>query len=475
MRGHDALETAVGAENGELAGVAVGNVPDRVDGIRFEGVRCRLVLPRELPAGQGPIREAAVLGAGGALCRRLFPQRRSRRSRGGTRASARLAADERLARGGGRSRVRGRRRVGKRHVHAVRIEAEDIAGNLREDRREALAGARCARADLHAVAQHLHDAPADVGVSHAEAGVLERAGHAGPGAGSLELLLHGEQAFLDRGVRSGHLPVGERVAGPHRVAEAYLPRRESGLDGQGIESALEGEAHLGHSEAPEGSGRWIVGVDGDSVDIDVRAGVGSSGMGDGTVQDGTPERRVRSRVGRDPLLEAHEHAPAVAADPQIDGHGMPLDVDAHALGPAEGALHRPSGEPREKGRDVLDGLVFLSAEPPSHVRRGHPHLFQRKAEGFGNVPLPVIHVLLPGAHEDHAVAVGRIGKGALGLHEGVVREGRGEGCLHHVGGGRERPIGVAPLHGHAGEHVPRGVDRRGIRERGRPGESARGP
>ena len=98
---------------------------------------------------------------------------------------------------------------------------------------EALADAGGARADFHAVVQHLHDAPADVAVPHAEPGVLERAGHARPAAAASNFSFTASRHSSSGGVRSRQLSVGKRVAGPHGVAPPDLPRRESRLSPPG--------------------------------------------------------------------------------------------------------------------------------------------------------------------------------------------------------------------------------------------------
>ena len=226
VRRHDALEPVVGTEDRELAGVAVGHVQDRVG-------------PRPFPRGPSPPRTRP---------RTSCPPGPRTGSRRRPRAGDRSAVPARSCRSAAAAATHARRHaspvmrvwreavvVPESGVVAVSgcatltrsgIEAEDVAGDLREDRREALSDAGGARADLHAVRPSTFTTHLPMSaVPHAEAGVLERAGHARPvPARGIEVLLHGEQAFLEGGVRSRHLPVGERVAGPHRVAQPDLPR-----------------------------------------------------------------------------------------------------------------------------------------------------------------------------------------------------------------------------------------------------------
>ena len=386
MRGHDALEPVVGAQDRELAGVAVRHVQDRVDRVRFHGVRRRLVLARERPARQDRVGEAAAVRPGGRSVRH----------------PALPAAAPRPPSTHARRHASPVTRVWREAVVVPESGVVAVSGSAtctRSASRPRTSQAICARTvarpwPTQAAPERISTRSPSTRTTHLPMSrcptpspvfLNAQATPARPRSG-LEALLHREQAFLEGGVGPASLSVGERVAGPHRVAPPYLPRREPGLHRQGIERALEGEVDLWNAETAERPGRRIVGVHRDPFDVDVRAGVGSAGVGDGAVEDRAAERCVRAGVGRDPLPQAHEHAALVAAEAEVDGHGVPLDVDPRALGPPQGALHRPFREPREQGRDVLDGLVFLSAVRPSHVRRDHAHLFRGKAERVGDVP-----------------------------------------------------------------------------------------
>lgn len=66
---------------------------------------------------------------------------------------------------------------------------------------------------------------ADIRMAHSQARVLEPAGNASAGAGFLEALLDREEAFLQRGVGPGDLPVGKPLARAYGVPESDFPRR----------------------------------------------------------------------------------------------------------------------------------------------------------------------------------------------------------------------------------------------------------
>ena len=101
---------------------------------------------------------------------------------------------------------------------------------------------------------------------------------------------------------------------------------------------------------------------------------------------------------------------------------------------------RPTCQRRQHG-DVLRGDVLLAAEAAAHQLVLHHDALRLPAQHDGDL-LPGVVDALVGGVDLHAVLVGE-GQGALGLQEGVLREGRAVALGHHVFGLGQRCFGVA--------------------------------
>ena len=104
-------------------------------------------------------------------------------------------------------------------------------------------------------------------------------------------------------------------------------------------------------------------------------------------------------------------------------------------------------------------MSSLPPKPPDQ-RIDDVHLLLGQAEHHGALVLGGIHALIgrPDGHD--ILVVVKVGDRALGLHEGVLGEGRLIVLGDHVLGPRDRAVRVAALQALVGQDVAAAVDKR---------------
>ena len=323
--------------------------------------------------------------------------------------------------------------------------------------------------DVEPALLHRQAHPAGIGDAHAHAGILHGAGkaHGLPlRPGPVEIGLYSLQGLHKAGLRPHDLPIGQHFAGTNGVAAADLPGGDAHHVRHLIEQALDGEAGLGHAEAPEGPGRRVVGIVGVAVDGKVLIVVRPRRVGAGPLQNRPAQGGIRPGIGIDLCPDAQDVAGFVAAQGEVHLHGVALGVDEKALRPAELHLNGPLREIGRKSRVMLDGNVLLSAETPAHQAVADLHLLRREAQHPHGLVLGIVGALVRG--KDHDSVPLRIGHGALRLQEGVLRPGGGEAAAQHVSRPGDGTLGVAPVNVLVGQEVSGGMHQRSALRHGLP-------
>ena len=256
-------------------------------------------------------------------------------------------------------------------------------------------------------------------------------------------VLHGLEGLLEGRGAVRDLTVGQHLARLDGVLVANLPRVEARLLGKDVDEGLQGKLGLAHAKAAEGARGRVVGVVAVAADVGVLVLVGAHGVRAGALQDGSAQGGVGARVEVDLAVQADEVALLVAAQGESALHVVALGVEVERLLAREAALHRAAVLVRRERRQVLAGDVLLAAEAAAHE-----HGLDDDALGLA-VPAKHVRALLArvvgalvGGHDLHAVLVWH-GHTALGLQEGVLGEGGGEGTGDPVGGVCQGGLGVA--------------------------------
>ena len=454
--GYD-LEDLVGflVDDADLGGVAVGYVALGVRKVRTEGVRFGKVLCVEVVALK--------------LLQRVFFKGFPELERGAARSFAR---DGGVARARGSSAVRGVEGVGFLLQHEVPVKAGRVAYDLLEDGAKSLSHAGAAAVDDHCTALDLEAHAPVVGKSHAHACVLHGAGDSGVLC-ALVGILHGKKGFDKACGLVDYLAVGEALTGPDCISVSDFPVRDAHLVGHVVQKALHGEAGLRHSEAPEGSGRGIVGVPGIAVHFYVAETVGAGGMRAGALEHGQAERGVGSGVSRYGGLQGLYDSVFVAAQGELHVHGVALGVHCKAFLAGELHLARAPGEVCDKGAQVLDRDVFLSAEASSDIAVLNKDLFLGKAQHGGRLAPRVVDSLVRG-EDPHAAVLSGDGDCALGLKEGMLRPRGGEALLDYMGAFFQSCIRIAALYVGVAQEVSALMDLGGVLPHGLVGVSDAG-
>ena len=229
-----------------------------------------------------------------------------------------------------------------------------------------------------------------------------------------------EDAPLD-GRHVHHLLTGDqRVARPHRVAQADLDRIEPARGGQPVHLRLVGEARLHDPEAPHRPARQVVRPHGVPVDDGVGAAVRALG-----VRDAVDEHR-RRRGGVRPAVEHHARldlddlalARGVVAHP--DRRRVAVDVAEEALGSAVGDAHRPPEPQRQQARVDLQADVLACAERAADATEHEPDGLVGQAEAGGDLVAVLVEPLGGDVQLDTLAAGVRHGERGLEPEERLV-------------------------------------------------------
>ena len=310
---------------------------------------------------------------------------------------------------------------------------------------------------------HRQAAPPGVGDAHAHAGVLHGAGYTHIFC-LVKVGLHRLQRLHQSGLRAYDLPVGQGLSGADSVAVSDLPGGDAHQVRHLIEHSLQPETGLGDAEAPESSSRWIVGVVGVAVDLEILVVVGARRVGTGPLQHRPAQGGVGSGVGNDVGGYALDDAVLVTAHGELHLHGVPLGMDEDAFRTGEPAFYRTLGEIGHQGGVVLDGDVLLAAEAAAHQQVLHLHLLHRQAQHGGSLVLGIVGALVRGENH-HAVPV-RVSYGALRFQKGMLRVWRIELPGQHMLAFGDGKCGVAPLDVLVGHEVAALVNQGRIRQHG---------
>ena len=310
---------------------------------------------------------------------------------------------------------------------------------------------------------HCQPAPACVRNADAHAGVFHGAGQSHV-SGVVKIRLYRLQRFHQSGFRTNDLAVRQGLAGTDGVAVADLPGGDAHQFRHLIEHGFQAEAGLGHAEAPEGSGRGIVGVVSVAVDLEGFVVVGARRVGAGPLQHRPAQGGIGPRIGDDVGGHSLDDAVLVAPHGELHLHRVPLGVNQEALRPGELAFHGPSGEISRQGGMVLDGDILLPAETAAHQQIFYLHLLWRKAQHGGGLVLGVVGSLV--SREDHHPVPIGIGHGALRLQKGVLGVGSVELPGENVFTFGDGKGGVAPLDMLVGHQIAAFVDQGSVGQHG---------
>ena len=304
---------------------------------------------------------------------------------------------------------------------------------------------------------HHQAAAAPVRQAHAYAGILH-------GAADTYILsrvvvgLYRLQGLHQACLRPHNLAVGQHLSGTNGIAVADLPGGDAHQIRHLIEQRFNGKAGLGHTEAPEGPGRRIVGIIGITVNLEIFIMIGTRGVSTRTLQHRPAQGGVSSGIGNDVSRHALDDAVFIAADGKLHLHGMALGVDQNTLRPAELALYRPFGQIGHQSRQVLDGNVLLAAKAAAHQHIFDLHLFRRQAQHRRCLMLGIVGSLV--RRQDHYPVAVRKSHRTLRLQEGMLCIRRIKPPGDHMLAAGNRQGGVAALDVLVGQQVTAAVDQR---------------
>ena len=303
----------------------------------------------------------------------------------------------------------------------------------------------------------LHDelAASPVRDTHAHTGILHGAGDAHRVACRHRRVvggLDGLQRLHEAGGFVHDLAVGQHASRPDGVAIADLPRADAHQIRHLVQQRLRAEAGLGHAEAPERTGRRIVGVVRPALDLKILIGVGSRRVGTGPLQHRPAQRRERAGIGHHAGLHALDDTVFVAAHGELHVHAVAFGVDEDGLLSAELHLHRHPRHVGHQGRVVLHGHVLLTAEAAAHQHILHltvliVHAQHGRAFVHGGVGA------LVGGQQPHAAVVQRQRHAALRLQKGVFCPRRMELLRQYIFRLGDGPCRVPAGHVLVGLHV----------------------
>ncbi len=271
-------------------------------------------------------------------------------------------------------------------------------------------------------------------------------------------VLHGEERLLEADRGRERLPGRPVVARLEGVPPPDLPAVEAHLPGEHVERALHREVRLVRAEAAHRPAGRVVRVDGQRLDVEVRAPVRPGRVSRRALEHLGPDRRVRARVADHPRADGREAPLGVTARAEVDRDRVALRVEAHGFLAREDEL---DGLPRHAGQQRglrLDRQVLLASERAAVRDEDDVHLVLGEREERRDLP-PVVEDALPLRVEREtgprilAGRVARNGDAGFGLEVQVLDALRPPRPLDDVGRRRERRLGVAASHDRPREEV----------------------
>jgi len=276
-----------------------------------------------------------------------------------------------------------------------------------------------------------------------------------------------------------HLSRRALVALVDDVLQTELERIERERVGDDVHLRLDGEVRLRARRGPERAAVRLVGVDGESLEAEVRDPVGAR------EDEGGDRRDARARPGEGAGVEPDPtrlggDAPVLRdAGPELHDGALTRIGRRQLLLARRDDLHRPAALPGEEGGDVLDADPQLAAEAAPDARHHHADLRGRDPEDLGERVLDLERELGVRPYRDLAGAVPRRHRRArlrvaLMHHPGaepVLEDAVGllEAALH-VAHDDPRAVTDVPLaveDRHRGVALPCLVDQRRPRRQGR--------
>ena len=254
-------------------------------------------------------------------------------------------------------------------------------------------------------------------------------------------LAHSLQRLFERRRAVRYLSVWQYFSGLDSVAVTYLPGGDTHLLREQVDGRFQSKLALADTKAAKGSRRRVVGVVSESADVGVLVAVWAHGMGAGPFKHRAAERRVGPRVKVYLTVKPGKDTVLVAAERETPLHRVALGVEGDRFAAGKLYLHRPAhGERRQHG-DVLRGDVLFAAEAAADKFILHHNTLRLPTEHDRDLFASIVDALVRGI-DLYAVFV-REGEGALGLEEGVFREGRAVAPGHDVFRFGQRFFGVA--------------------------------
>ena len=226
-------------------------------------------------------------------------------------------------------------------------------------------------------------------------------------------------AAVEHVVHAGPAGAQHGIARLDDVAAAQLERVDAELRASSSIADFDREQRLRQAVAAKGAGRHRVGVDGDGVDLLVRAIVDAERFAAGVKQHRAGMVAVGAGVGEHVELQRGQLAVPVGAGLDRDAHRMPRRGGDELLLAGEFELDRPPGPERGQRENVLDEHLLLAAEAAADALAEHPDLVRCEVENLAQRPPRQERHLRAGAHVEHAGGVDP-GEAAMGLQRGVL-------------------------------------------------------